>query len=168
MLVFFTLQDDTNLSTAKETFIRWKPGLSATASSSQGLVHNATNNIPQVTLFTCNDYNGVYNINVQLALTVGTNQSRSFHVAELRVHTGATSTTARGDLLRTYFIGSGYARMMSGTNKCFYGGNIQITTNQNDQFEILSSRKSAQNSSALMLNGGANTTRLIIGRVKID
>ena len=56
--------------------------------------------------------------------------------------------------------------MMSGTNKCFFGGNIQITMNQNDQFEIISSRKSAQNSNALMLNGSA--TRLIKDRVKID
>ena len=56
--------------------------------------------------------------------------------------------------------------MMTGTNKCFYGGNIQITMNQNDQFEILSSRKSAHNSNALMLNGGASETRLIIDRVE--
>jgi hypothetical protein len=89
-------------------------------------------------------------------------------VAELRVYTGASSTTARGDLVRTYFLGSGYARMMRGTNKCFYGGNIQIAMNQNDQFEMLSSRKSSQTSNALMLNGGASATRLIIDRVKID
>ena len=56
---------------------------------------------------------------------------------------------------------------MSGTNKCFYGGNIQITMNQNDQFEILSSRKSSQNANAPMLDGGASATRLIIDRVEI-
>ena len=27
--------------------------------------------------------------------------------------------------------------MLAGTNKCFYGGSIQITMEQNDQFEIL-------------------------------
>ena len=58
--------------------------------------------------------------------------------------------------------------MMNGTNKCFYGGNIQITMNQNDQFEILSSRKSTQNSNALDLNEGADATRLIIDRVVIS
>ena len=58
--------------------------------------------------------------------------------------------------------------MMNGTNKCFYGGNIQITMNQNDQFEILSTRKSAQTANALMLDDGANATRLIIARVQID
>ena len=57
--------------------------------------------------------------------------------------------------------------MMSGTNKCFYGGNIQITMSQNDQFEILSSRKSAQNSNALELNAGESAARLIIDRVEI-
>ena len=44
---YFTLQGDTNLSTAQETFIRWKPELSATALSSQGLVHAVSNGIPQ-------------------------------------------------------------------------------------------------------------------------
>ena len=164
----FSLQAATNLRTAQETFIRWKPGLSATDSSSQGLVHNATNNIPQGSLFTCNDTRGVYNVNVQIALTDGTNQGRSFHVAELRVYTNATSTTSRGDDVRTYFLGSGYARMLSGTNKCFYGGSIQITMEQNDQFEILSSRKSTSNSNALDLNEGAEATRLIIDRVVIS
>ena len=77
----FTLQATTNLITATETFIRWKPALSATESSSQGLVHAASNAIPAGSLFTCNDTSGVYNINLQIALTVGTNQSRSFHVA---------------------------------------------------------------------------------------
>ena len=87
----FTLQATTDLSTATETFLRWKPALSATASSSQGLVHAASNAIPAGSLFTCNDTSGVYNINVQIALTEGTNQSRSFHVAELRVYTNATT-----------------------------------------------------------------------------
>ena len=140
---FFTLHAATNLRSATETFTRWKPELSATDASSQGLVHNATNNIPQGTLFTCSDTSGVNNINVQLAMTDGTAQSRSFHVAELRVHTNATSTTGRGDDVRPYFLGSGYARMVSGTNKCFWGGSIQITMEQNDQFEISTSRKYA-------------------------
>ena len=47
----FTLQATTDLITATETFLRWKPDLSATDSSSQGLVHTATNNIPQGRLF---------------------------------------------------------------------------------------------------------------------
>ena len=166
----FTLQATTNLSSATETFLRWKPALSATASSSQGLVHAASNAIPAGSLFTCNDTSGVYNINVQIALTVGTNQSRSFHVAELRVYTNATNTTTtvRGDDVRTYFLGSGYARMMSGTNKCFWGGNIQITMAQNDQFEIVTNRKYAQNTDALNLNDGTLATRLIIDRVVIS
>ena len=58
--------------------------------------------------------------------------------------------------------------MMNGTNKCFYGGNIQITMNQNDQFEILSFRKSTSNSNALDLNEGSEATRLIIDRVVIS
>ena len=164
----FTLQAATNLSSATETFIRWTPGLSATNTSSQGLVHTASGNIPQGTLFTCSDYSGVYNINVQLALTEGTSQSRSFHVAELRVYTNATSTTGRGDDVQTYFLGSGYARMMSDTNKCIYGGSIQITMTQNDQFEILSSRKYAQDTDALNLNDSENATRLIVDRVVIS
>ena len=57
--------------------------------------------------------------------------------------------------------------MMNDTNKCFYDGNIQITMNQDDQSEILSSRKFSQNSNALMLDGDANATRLIIDRVEI-
>jgi hypothetical protein len=164
----FTLQATTNLSSATETLLRWKPGLSATDSSSQGLVHTATNNIPQGTLFTCSDTSGVYNINVQLALTDGTTQGRSFHVAELRVYTNATSTTGYGDDVRTYFLGSGYSRMLSGTNKCFWGGSIQITMQQNDQFEILTSRKYVSNTNALNLNDGALATRLIIDRVIIS
>ena len=166
----FTLQATTDLSTATETFIRWKPALSATASSSQGLVHQASDSIPAGSLFTCNDTSGVYNINVQLALTDGTSQSRSFHVVELRMYTNATNTTTtlRGDDVRTYFIGSGYARMMSGTNKCFWGGSIQITMQQNDQFEIVTNRKYAQNTDSLNLNGGADATRLIIDRVVIS
>ena len=164
----FTLQATTNLSSATETLLRWKPGLSATDSSSQGLVHTATNNIPQGTLFTCSDTSGVYNINVQLALTDGTTQGRSFHVAELRVYTNAASTTGYGDDVRTYFLGSGYSRMLSGTNKCFWGGSIQITMQQNDQFEILTSRKYVSNTNALNLNDGALATRLIIDRVVIS
>ena len=58
--------------------------------------------------------------------------------------------------------------MMSGTNKCFYGGSIQITMETNDQFEILSSRKYKTNSDALDLNDGALATRLIIDRVIIS
>jgi hypothetical protein len=166
----FTLQATTDLSTATGTFLRWKPALSATASSSQGLVHAASNAIPAGSLFTCNDTSGVYNINLQLALTDGTNQSRSFHNAELRVYNGATNTTTtvRGNLVRSYFIGSGYARMMNGTNKCFWGGSIQITMQQNDQFEILTSRKYVSNTNALNLNDGALATRLIIDRVVIS
>ena len=164
----FTLQAATNLSTAQETFIRWKPGLSATDSSSQGLVHTASGNIPQGSLFTCSDTSGVYNINVQLSLTEGTNQGRSFHVAEVRVYTNSTSTTGRGDDVRTYFLGGGYARMLAGTNKCFYGGNIQITMEQNDQFEVISSRKYVSNTNSLELNDGAEATRLIIDRVIIS
>ena len=131
-------------------------------------MHTASNGIPDGSLFTCNDTSGVYNVNVQLALTDGTNQGRSFHVEEVRLYKNATSTTGRGDLVRTYFIGSGYARMLNGTNVCMYGGSIQITMEQNDQFEILSSRKSAQNSNALDLNEGAEATRLIIDRVVIS
>jgi hypothetical protein len=164
----FTLQATTNLNSATETLLRWKPGLSATDSSSQGLVHTATNNIPQGTLFTCSDTSGVYNINVQLALTDGTTQGRSFHVAELRVYTNAASTTGYGDDVRTYFLGSGYSRMLSGTNKCFWGGSIQITMQQNDQFEIVTNRKYAQNTDSLNLNDGADATRLIIDRVIIS
>ena len=58
--------------------------------------------------------------------------------------------------------------MMSGTNKCFWGGNIQITMNQNDQFEIVTNRKYAQNTDSLNLNDGADATRLIIDRVVIS
>ena len=58
--------------------------------------------------------------------------------------------------------------MMSGTNKCFWGGNIQITMQQNDQFEIVTNRKYAQNTDALNLNDGAEATRLIIDRVAIS
>ena len=58
--------------------------------------------------------------------------------------------------------------MMSGTNKCFWGGSIQITMAQNDQFEILTSRKYAQNTDALNLNDGSLATRLIIDRVVIS
>ena len=89
-------------------------------------------------------------------------------MAELRVYTNATSTTSQGDDVRTYFLGSGYARMMSGTNKCFWGGNIQITMQQNDQFEIVTNRKYAQNTDALNLNDGTEATRLIIDRVVIS
>ena len=58
--------------------------------------------------------------------------------------------------------------MMTDTNKCFYGGSIQVTMETNDQFEILSSRKYAKNSDALDLNDGALATRLIIDRVIIS
>ena len=140
---------------------------SATDASTQGLVHNATNNILQGTLFTCSDTSDVYNINVQLALSDGTAQGRSFHAAELRVYKNAISTTSRGGGVRTYFLGSGYARMLPGTNKAFWGGNIQLTMNQNGQFEVISPRKYTQNSGALNLNDGADATRLIIDRVVI-
>ena len=110
----------------------------------------------------------MYNANVQLALTEGTTSGRSFHAAELIVYTNSTSTTVRGDDVRRYFIGSGYARMVSGTNKCFYGGSIQITMETNDQFEILSSRKYKTNSDSLDLNDGVLATRLIIDRVIIS
>ena len=152
----------------EETFIRWTPALSATASSSQGLVHTASDSVPAGSLFTCNVHTSVYNINVQLALTEGTTQSRSFHVVELIVYTNSTSTTVRGTDVMGYFIGSGYARMMQTTNKCFWGGSIQITMETNDQFEISSSLKYAQLSDALDLNDGALATRLIIDRAIIS
>ena len=58
--------------------------------------------------------------------------------------------------------------MMNGTNRCFWGGSIQITMQQNDQFEILTSRKYVSNTNALNLNDGALATRLIIDRVVIS
>ena len=163
----FTLQNTTDLRTATGTFIRWKPDIT---SGTSGLLHNATDNIPQGTLFTCNDSaGGVYNINVQLAITEGTNQNnRPFHVLELITYTNSISHTGRGTPSRTYLIGSGYARMMTGTNKCFYGGNIQITMEEDDQFEIVSSRKFAQTTTAIELNAGVDATRLIIDRLITD
>ena len=58
--------------------------------------------------------------------------------------------------------------MLSGTNKTFYGGNIQLTMNQNDQFEVISSRKYVSNTNSLELNDGSEATRLIIDRVVIS
>ena len=58
--------------------------------------------------------------------------------------------------------------MLSGTNKCFYGGSIQITMEQNDQFEVISSRKYISNTNSLELNDGSEATRLIIDRVIIS
>ena len=57
--------------------------------------------------------------------------------------------------------------MLPGTNKCFWGGNIQLTMNQNDPFEVISSRKYVSNTNSLELNDGAEATRLIIDRVVI-
>ena len=161
----FNLQTSENLTSALDTKIRWKPAIT---NGTSGLLHNATNNIPQGTLFTCNDSDGgVYNLNVQLALTDGTNQGRSFHVIEMRTFTNSANHTGYGTPSRTYFIGSGYARMLTNTNKCIYGGSIQITMQQNDQFEIVSTRKYITNTNALDLNDGVEATRLTIDRVLI-
>ena len=161
----YNLQDSENLATAVDTKIRWEPAIT---NGTSGLLHNATNNLPQGSLFTCNDSDGgVYNLNVQLALTDGTNQSRSFHVIELRTYINSSNHTSYGTTSRIYFIGSGYARMLAGTNKCIYGGSIQITMAQNDQFEIVSTRKYITNSNALNLNTGSEATRLTIDRVLI-
>jgi hypothetical protein len=57
--------------------------------------------------------------------------------------------------------------MLSNTNKCIYGGSIQITMQENDQFEIVSTRKYITNTNALTLNDRASATRLTIDRVLI-
>ena len=85
------------------------------------------------------------------------------------MYTNAISTTGRGGDVRTYFLGSGYARMIPGANVCMYGGSTQITMEeQNVQFEILSSRKSGLTTDVLNLSVGALATRLITGRVAIS
>ena len=58
--------------------------------------------------------------------------------------------------------------MLSGTNKCFYGGSIQITTEENDQFQVVSTRKYVSGTTGIELNGGVDATRLIIDRLIID
>tara|TARA_R110001592_G_scaffold362986_1_gene679162 strand:+ start:19 stop:1608 length:1590 start_codon:yes stop_codon:yes gene_type:complete len=161
----FNLQATTNLRTETDTLIRWKPAISS--GSSSGLLHDADNDIPDGTLFYCNDGDGgVYNINVQMALTSGT-PGRSFHVLELRTFTGGSNQYTEGTPSRTYFIGSGYARMLSGSNKCFYGGSIQITMEEHDQFQIVSTRKYVSGAGVIELNANVNATRLIIDRLII-
>ena len=160
----FNLQATTDLRTETDTLIRWKPAISM---GSSGLLHDQDNAIPNGTLFYCNDGDGgVYNINVQIALTSGT-PGRSFHVLELRTFTGGANQYTQGTASRTYFIGSGYARMLNGTNKCFYGGNIQITMEEHDQFQIVSTRKYVSGAGVLELNAGVDATRLIIDRLII-
>jgi hypothetical protein len=162
----FNLQNSENLATAVDTKIRWEPAITTGIT---GLLHNASNSIPEGTLFTCNDSNGgVYNLNVQLALLNGTNQGRSFHVIEMRTYTDSVNHTSYGTSSRIYFIGSGYARMMSGTNKCIYGGSIQITMQENDQFEIVSTYKYKTGNNSLTLNDGDQVTLLTIDRVIIS
>jgi len=161
----FNLQATTDLRTETDTLIRWKPAIST---GSSGLLHDQDNAIPNGTLFYCNDGDGgVYNINVQIALTSGT-PDRSFHVLELRTFTGGSNQYTEGTPSRTYFIGSGYARMVTGTNKCFYGGSIQITMEEHDQFQIVSTRKYVSGTGVLELNAGVDATRLIIDRLIID
>ena len=161
----FTLQDTTDLRTATDTLIRWKPAITG---GSSGLLHDQDNAIPNGTLFYCNDGDGgVYNINVQIAITTGT-PGRSVHVLELRTFTGGSNQYTQGTPSRTYFIGSGYARMLNGTNKCFYGGSIQITMEENDQFQIVSTSKYVSGSGTIELNAGVEATRLIIDRLIID
>ena len=58
--------------------------------------------------------------------------------------------------------------MLNGTNKCFYGGSIQITMEENDQFQIVSTSKYVSGSSTIELNAGVDATRLIIDRLIID
>ena len=161
----YNLQTSENLTSALDTRIRWTPAIT---NGTSGLLHNATDNLPQGSLFTCNDSDGgVYNLNVQLALTDGTNQGRSFHVIEMRTYINSSNHTSYGTTSRIYFIGSGYARMLADTNKCVYGGSIQITMQQNDQFEIVSTRKYITNTNNLLLNTGVEATRLTIDRVLI-
>ena len=57
--------------------------------------------------------------------------------------------------------------MLNGTNKCFYGGGIQITMEENDQFQIVSTRKYVSGSNTIELNAGVDATRLIIDRLII-
>ena len=79
----------------------WKPAISF--GSSSGLLHDQGNDIPDGTLFYCNDGDGgVYNINVQIAITTGT-PGKSFHVLELRTFTGASNQFTEGTPSRTLF-----------------------------------------------------------------
>ena len=58
--------------------------------------------------------------------------------------------------------------MLNGTNKCFYGGSIQITMEEKDQFQVVSTSKYVSGTNTIELNGGVDATRLIIDRLIID
>ena len=151
----FTLQTSEDLSSSP-TFLRWKPAID----NIRGLTHNASNNIPQGTLFTCVVERATYHINIMLVSSNATTNNRTYLNCTIRYYTKAPSTTGRGELDRTYFIGEGYCRAYSGTNQVWYGGDITLHMRENEQFEIVSIVRYATHSNAIPADASETLMRI--------
>jgi len=151
----FTLQTSENLRSSP-TFLRWTPALV----NVHGLTHNATNNIPQGTLFTCVVDRATYHINIMLVSSNAITNNRTYLSCTIRYYRKAPSTTGRGELDRTYFIGEGYCRAYNGTNQVWFGGDITLHMRELEQFEIVSVVRYATSSKAVPADASETLMRI--------
>ena len=134
-----------------------------TTINSLGIVHTNSTNTPQGSLFTCNQA-GTFHFNIRLSCSQSQKNSRTYLTLDMRVYTGASSTTAYGTIYRTYTLGTGYCRSLSGTNQVVLAGDTTLTLNLNDQIEIRTIVEYTTNS-AHTINTDVNDSYLIIERI---
>ncbi len=131
--------------------------------TSQGLTHTSSSAIPTGSLFTRTDSGqGHYRINVVLGCDSLSTSTRHIFALYVYVYGTASSTTVRGSNKQQYFVGNGYGRAVSGTNKMRVGGNIDIYLNENDQFEIAVDKIYGGTQNAALTS---SATKLIIERI---
>ena len=132
--------------------------------TSQGLTHTSSSAIPAGSLFTRTSAGqGHYRINVVLGCDSLSTSTRHIFALYVYVYGTATSTTVRGSTNKQeYFVGNGYGRAVSGTNKMRVGGNIDIYLNENDQFEIGVDKIYGGTQNATLTS---SATKLIIERI---
>ena len=124
------------------------------------MTHDATNNIPQGTLFTCVVERATYHINIMLASTNAVVTNRTYLSCTIRYYVSASSTTTRGTLDRTYHIGEGYCRALANTNQVYYGGDITLHMLENEQFEVVSVVRYATHSHAIPVDVSETLMRI--------
>ncbi len=133
------------------------------STTNEGLTHTGSSSIPTGSLWTKTSAGqGHYRINVVLGCDSMTGTTRSVFCLYVYTYSGATSTLLPGTDKQQYFVGNGYGRAFSNTNKVRFGGTIDLYLNQADQFEIVVDKIYGGSQSA---NLTANVTQLIVERI---
>ena len=126
---------------AEEVYYTWDNQID----NYRGITHTNSTDVETGSLFT-SETGGQFQISVNLVCSDSGGSTRTFLNAWVRIYYpeidgNGFSTTSRGGLDYSVFLGCGYNRGLSGTNQVSYGGNCILTLSANEQFEIVSTRQ---------------------------